>query len=297
MKAISIILVTYNSGEHLESCLDSVFAQDFKDYEVIVVDNASADNTKLILKKYPNVELIENQKNYGLSKALNQGIILSNGRYILCLNDDTELKNSFLSNAFKAIESKDSIGAVQPKVLKPDGKYIDTAGIYLSFLRRFFDIGKGRIDAGEFNREKYIFGACAAAALYKKEALETIKQGKEYFDEDFFYLVEDVDLAWRMQRRGWRTLYFPDAICLHIGGVSRSKNKFIQYLSMRNRYLMLIKNESLWGFLWFPIIFIFYDLWRNLFMLVTNPGYFLKASFEVAKLSPKMLKKRAQIIV
>lgn len=293
MKEISIILVTYNYGRQIQECLDSILEQDFKDYEIIIVDNASDDDTrKILIDKYVNIRLIENPKNYGYSMALNQGIVKANGKFILCLNHDIRLKSNFLKSVYEAIKNKDKVGAVQPRILKQDQKIIDTSGIFLSFCRRFYDIGSEEMDGEEFARQRYIFGACAAVALYRKEALETIKQGEEYFDEDFFCIAEDVDISWRMQKKGWKILYCPEAVCVHAGGISRKKDNLNQFFSMRNRYLLILKNESLLGFLRLPIVFLVYDLWRNLYMLLFNPKYFLKASYDVIKLSPKMIKKR-----
>jgi GT2 family glycosyltransferase len=293
MGLISVIVVTYNSKKHIESCLDSVFAQDFKDYEVIVVDNASWDGTKEVLKnKYPHIAMIENPENYGYPKALNQGIANSRGEFILCLNDDVELRNNdFLTVMCNAMNRNKRIDGIQPKVLKPNGA-IDTTGTYLSFFRRFFDLHSGKIDTPELNKQRYVFGASAAAVLYRRKALDEIKQGDEYFDEDFFCLAEDVDLSWRLQKKGWRTLYCPEAVCAHYGGISRKKSRFAQYLSMRNRYLMILKNESLLSFVRYPIVFIVYDLWRNLYMLISSPKYFIKAVYKAIELTPKMLKKR-----
>jgi GT2 family glycosyltransferase len=293
MKAISIILVSYNSSAHIQPCLDSILSQGLDNYEVSVIDNASRDETKSILKnRYTDISLIENTQNYGYAKALNQGISKANGEFILCLNDDIKLNNSFLTNVHKVMKSNDDIGALQPKVFKPDGKTIDTTGIFLSFFRRFYDIGRGQKDGITFAKQRYVFGASAAAVLYRKEALETIKQEGEYFDEDFFCIAEDVDISWRLQKKGWKTLYCPEAVCVHMGGISHKNNKINQYFSARNRYLMVLKNESLLGLFRYIIIFFIYDLWRNLYMLIINTKYFLKASYEIIRLSPKMLKKR-----
>ena len=246
----------------------------------------------MVKSRYPNVIFIENKENHGYSYALNQGIKKATGRYIVCLNDDIVLKDRVLQKMIDSAEGHSTIGAVQPKVLRTDAETIDTTGISLSFLRRFHDIGHGRKDSEIFSRPREIFGACAAAVLYKTAALESIKIGQEYFDEDFFCLVEDVDLSWRLQKKGWRSVYCPEAVCMHNGGISRHKNKFTQYLSMRNRYLMILKNESLFGLLRYPGVFFVYDLWRSIYMLVTNPFYVFKAFYEVIKLSPKFIKKR-----
>jgi len=175
---------------------------------------------------------------------------------------------------------------------KADAKTIYSAGIHRSYLNRFHDIGSGEEDASTFENKKYVFGVSAAAALYNRAALEEIKQNGEYFDEDFFYFFEDVDISWRLQRKGWRILYTPKAECYHGGGRSRNKDKISQYYCFRNRYLLLLKNESPLGLVKLIFVFLFYDLWRNLFMLVVNPRYLLKGAWEVMRLAPKMLSKR-----
>lgn len=284
---ISIIITTYNSENSIKECLDSIFSQDFKNYEVIIIDNNSKDNTKEILRNYPLIALIENQINTGFSKAYNQGIHKAIGSYILCLNHDIRLAKSFLTQIKQAIISNEKIGAIQPKVLNISGDKIDTTGIYLSFLRRFYNIGAGKPDGDKFNKPRYIFGACAAAVLYRKQALDSIRQDKGYFDEDFFCLVEDVDLSWRLRKKGWLTLYSPKAVCLHNRGISKNKSKYYQYLVFKNRYLMIIKNECLIGKLKLFAVFFIYDLWKNLYMLWINRGYTLKAYQEITKLLSK----------
>ncbi len=296
MKAISIVVVTSNSSKYIERCLDSILIQDFKDYEIIVVDNGSEDDTLPIIKsRYSNILLSCNLKNLGPCHARNQGIAKANGKFVLCLDYDVKLLDNFLTNIYKAIENGDNIGAVGPKILMLDGKTIYSAGIYFSYLRRFHDIGDTKIDAPAFGHKKYVAGVSSAAVIYRREALETVKQNGEYFDEDFFYLFEDVDISWRLRKMGWKILYTPDAACLHVSGKSRKKDKFSQYLSMRNRYLTIIKNEALFNLSRLFVIFFIYDLWRNILMLITNAGYFLKACHETVMLSKKMLKKRFKI--
>jgi GT2 family glycosyltransferase len=293
MGFISIIVVTCNSAARIQRCLDSVMGQRSKKRELIVVDNASTDKTKEILKSRPEqIKLIENPVNFGYARALNQGIANSAGEFILCLNDDVVLQGEdFLTAVSEGLDKDEHCGAVQPKMLRPDGA-IDTTGIKLSFLRRYYDLNCGKTDAPEFNREKYIFGACNAAVLYRRKALKETCRTNEYFDEDFFGLVEDVDLSWRLKKKGWRTKYLPQAVGIHCRGLSRRRDHFTRYLNLRNRYFMLAKNESLWGFLRLPLVFLIYDLWRNLFMLLINPSDALKTYVEVAAKLPKMLNKR-----
>lgn len=292
MISISIILVTYNSGEYIEGSLESIFKQGFKDYEVIVVDNGSEDDTRLIIKnKYHSLQLIENTDNYGPSKARNQGIAISSGEFILCLDSDVILEKDFLLNIYNSLRYRDEIGAVQPKVLKMDKKFIYTTGIYLSKARRFFDIGRGQIDNGRFSRERDIFGPSSAAALYRRKMLDDISVGGEYFDEDFFFLVEDIDVAWRAKRLGWKSIFWPEAVCYHSGNSSRSDRFFRQYLSFRNRYLLMFKNDCIEDIFRIAFFIFPYDILRASYFFLTN-RYGFRAVLETQKLSQKMRRKR-----
>jgi len=292
-KQVSVVIVTYNSEKFIEDCLGSLARQDFKDFEVIIIDNNSKDKTKGIIKsKYPDVRIIENHNNEGTCEARNQGIAVARGEFILCLDHDTRFYQDFLSTLYASIKNNDCIAGVGPKILMADTKRIYSFGIHRTFLRRFYDIGSGKKDLGSENIEKYVFGVSAAAVLYRKRALEDIRLKGEYFDKDFFYFLEDVDISWRMRKRGWEFLYLPRAECMHIGGRSRKKDRITQYLCMRNRYLLIIKNESLFGFLKLLAVFPVYDLWRMLFMSFTNTHYCLKALNDIRRLYPAMVGKR-----
>jgi len=271
MPEITIIILTFNSIRYIKPCLDSVFTQDYQDFELIVVDNGSTDSTVSFIKenRYP-VVLIENKENLGACKARNQGIEIAKGGWILVLDCDIILEKDFLRQIMSFVkESEDSVGMFQPKILDMDKKTIYSCGIYLSRFKRFYDIGRGKIDSGQFNISKYIFGACSASAVYNRQMLEELKEDTGYFDERFFFLVEDVDLAWRAQKKGWKALYYPVAICYHYGNSSSLDKVSRQFLSWRNRKFLL-KKYQLDRFK-SVIISFFYDLPRLTFLFLTNP--------------------------
>jgi GT2 family glycosyltransferase len=294
MPRISVIIVTYNSYGYIKDCLDSVFAQKSVDFEVIIIDNKSDDGTaKLIKDNYPRVNLIENDFNYGVCKARNRGITQAKGEFIFCLDPDAKLLGDFYPGLIKVMEDSGNTGAAGPKILRDDGFTIYSCGIRPDFLRRFHDIGSAKPDSDKFAFQKEVFGVSAAAALYRKDALESIKQGEEYFDGDFFYFFEDADISWRLQRKGWKAVYVPQSRCLHSAGRSRNKDAVSQYFAMRNRYWVMIKNESLVGVVKFPAVFLLYDFWRDMFMFLVNPRYFFKAAGQLVRFFPAMLKKRS----
>ena len=299
---ISVIILTLNSLKFIEPCLDSILNQKVDEIEIIVVDNGSKDGTVSFIKgNYPEVILILNKTNQGAAKARNQGINIAKGKWILTLDCDVVLEQGFLLNMEQAVkEAALNVGMIQSKILQPDHKTIYSTGISVSFLRRFHDIGKGKKDTGKFDKAAYIFGACSAAALYSKDMLDEIKQGADYFDESFFFLFEDVDLAWRAQRKGYKAIFCPSAVCYHQGNSSATPGKIRQYLCLRNRYYVLLKNESIKNYI---LSFLFYDLPRLSWILITNP-FALKAikdafiyKTNLGRIKIELLKSRTGILV
>lgn len=297
MPEVSIVIVGYNSLAFLQTCIPTIYRQSFIDFEVILVDNNSQDETvKFVRNYYPQIKLIENKTNVGFAKANNQAIKVSTGTYILTLNPDVELEDNFLHklvNFFENSEANRRFGMLCSKMLRKDRKTIDSTGLILTRLRRFFDRGSGQIDNGKFNKPAEVFGCCAAAALYKRDMLEDIRVAEEYFDEDFFLFVDDVDLAWRSQNRGWNAYYVPDAICYHQRYSCGYDRQLTQYYSLRNRYFMIIKNEQrIWSYV--PIFFI-YDIPRFIYMLFTNFKN-IHVIPDFIKLTKLMLEKKRKAI-
>jgi GT2 family glycosyltransferase len=238
--------------------------------EIIVVDNASGDDTPAIVKnKYPQVTLIENKSNLGAAKARNQGIEAAHGKWVLSLDCDVVINKDFLYNINNILDNlPPDVGLIQPKILDSGNGSIYSAGIAVSFLRRFHDIGRGKKDGGRFDKSAYVFGACSAAALYNRDMLNRIKEKTGYFDERFFFLFEDADLSWRARREGYKTLFYPNAKCSHCGNSSGTPAKTRQYLCLRNRYYILLKNDH-WA-RYIASVFI-YDLPRTFWLAMTNP--------------------------
>ena len=267
---ISVIILTLNSIKFIKPCLDSILSQKVDKIEVILVDNGSKDKTISFLKEnYPQVRLIENKINLGAAKARNQGIGVAHGEWILTLDCDVVLNKDFFGNINNALKDLDpSIGSLQPKILESGKKTIYSAGIFVSFLRRFYDVGKGQRDIGKFDKTKNIFGACSAVALYRRNALNEINQWGYYFDERFFFLFEDVDLSWRLQNKSYKALFYPSAVAYHHGNSSETPIKIRQYLCLRNRYYTLIKNDSMKNYI---LPFLFYDFPRLIWFSVINP--------------------------
>jgi hypothetical protein len=244
--------------------LDSVFNQSFPEIEVILVDNASSDGTaSLVRQRYPQVKIFENKSNLGASRARNQGLLASREEWVIALDCDTVLEKSFLGEASSLISSLPAeVGIVQPKILDAEGRNIYSVGIKMDFLKRFHDLGKGLPDVSGFNSPFLVFGACCAAALYRRKMLEEVKDAYGYFDERMFFIFEDADLSWRARKKGWKCLFYPQLKCLHHGNSSVKGRPLRRYLSFRNRYLTILKNQSLLGIILMLPLYFIYDLPR-----------------------------------
>jgi hypothetical protein len=259
-------------------CLDSLQKQQALEAETILIDNASKDNTVFLVKEtYPEIRIIENKINFGACQARNQGLAQARGEWILFLDCDVVLDNNFFNLALKVIETlPPEVGAIQPQILDITQNRIYSAGIKPSFLTRFYDLGKGKLSSKQFNVSGYIFGACCATALYRRKMLEQIKDSFGYFDERFFFLFEDADLAWRAQKKGWFCLYLPKLKSFHQGNSSSTDKDTRQYLSLVNRLRMICKNQKpLITLLMLPL-YLVYDLPRFLILAFKFKGKFPK---------------------
>ena len=253
---VTIAVVTFNSGRFIKRCLESVLAQRYPHKEVIVVDNASTDGTPAVLEQFEeSCRVIFNDTNIGFAAAQNQAIKLSRGDWVLTLNPDMLLTPNFIEALLNAGHLDPRVGSVCGKLLTmtanfalPQEPLVDSTGIYFTPMLRHLDRGSQEADNGHFLNYEYVFGATAAAALYRREMIDDISLGGEFFDPDFFVYREDADVAWRAQLMGWRCLYTPHARGYHVRSVlpgnRRALPAVINMHSVKNRFLMRIKNMT-----------------------------------------------------
>lgn len=299
--SVSIIIVNWNHGHLLNRCLDSLLAQEYNHYDINIVDNGSQDGSpEMLTKEYHDINLWSFPNNQGFSKAFNRGVKQTTGELVLSLNPDVFVKKGFLSEMVKAIHQDERVGIVSAKLLRfDDPTILDSTGLFINRYRRPYDRGQGEIDKGQYDKSLQVFGACGAAALYRRAMLVDIAVDDEYFDEDFFTYYEDADLAWRAQLRGWQGRYAPRAVATHVRGWgdtfrkrnNSSKDHYGPRLALRNRYLMIIKNDSLKYFLIdFPLI-LFAEIPRLFYMAIFAPDA-LMGLWDSVKGMDSALKKR-----
>jgi GT2 family glycosyltransferase len=253
---ISIGLVTWNSAVHLPACLDAIARQRYANRELIVVDNASGDSSiDLVVRDSSQTQVIRNAENTGFCHAHNQAIQASKGKYYLPLNPDATMEPDYLSALVSALEERSDYGSAAGKLLQPveinQTPRLDTTGLFMDRRRRQYLRGHGEADTGQFDRAEEVFGVDGAAPLYRREMLEDIRIDGQYFDESFFIHKEDVDLAWRARLLGWRCWYTPEAVAVHRRCFRPSQRwdmpPVLRFHAVKNRYLLLIKNESRQG--------------------------------------------------
>jgi len=253
---VSVTIVTYNSGRFIKRCLESILEQKYVNVEVVVIDNASTDGTVDILEPFAeSCRIYYNEENLGFAAAQNQAIALAQGEWILTLNPDVLLMPNFIQALVEASHVDPKVGTVCGKLLTirasfdlPDKQLVDSTGIYFTPMLRHLDRGSQEVDNGHYLNFEYVFGATAAAALYRRSMIEDISINGEFFDPDFFVYREDADVAWRAQLMGWRCLYTPMARGYHVRNVlpgnRRALPAEINMHSVKNRFLMRIKNMT-----------------------------------------------------
>ncbi|HLJ14334.1 MAG TPA: glycosyltransferase family 2 protein [Bryobacteraceae bacterium] len=253
---VSVTIVTYNSGRFIKRCLESVLAQEYPNTEILVIDNASTDGTVDILEQFEDrCQIVYNSENIGFAAAQNQAIQLSGGEWVLTLNPDVLLLPNFIQALVEAGHIDPKVGTVCGKLLTilasfdlPEKQLVDSTGIYFTPMLRHLDRGSQEVDNGHYLNYEYVFGATAAAALYRRKMIEDISIGDEFFDPDFFVYREDADVAWRAQLFGWRCIYTPHSRGYHVRNVlpgnRRALPPAINMHSVKNRFLMRIKNMT-----------------------------------------------------
>jgi len=247
MVKVAVNIVTFNSAGDIVKCLESLGRQTFRNFRVHVLDNASSDNTIAELRGFP-VDLMTSKVNSGFAKAHNDLMRAHPAEYVLVLNPDAILEPEFIERLLSALEARPDAASATGKLLRMDGKTLDSAGIVMLRSQRHLDRGADAPDTGQYDKPEDVFGPSGAAALYRVKALHDVAIDGQFFDEDFFAYREDADLAWRCRLMGWTSIYVPSAVALHRRRVTPERRSqlsaLINYHSVKNRFLLRINNMT-----------------------------------------------------
>ncbi len=239
---VTVIIINFSSGVHIERCIQAIEAQSYPQIEILVIDNGSTDGSLALVQRMASEARLRlfTGTNVGFAKANNLGIRESSGEFVLILNADAFPRPDYIEKCVAAFRD-DRVGAVIGKLVSAaDTSIIDSTGIYFYREGVAIDRGFGEKDRGQYEKREFVDGACGAAAMYSRAMLKDIRIGEEFYDEHFFAFMEDAELSFRASTRGWRTLYIPDAVTLHVrGGSSQALSEYIYFLNERNTRLFL----------------------------------------------------------
>lgn len=292
----SIIVLCWNSEAYLQTCLQALNQQSFKDFEFILVDNGSSEPvTTNAFAEFPELDwrLVSFAENLGFAKGNNIAIKEARGKYVVLLNSDAFPEPNWLEEIFKAIQRYPNhffasriIMANEPELLDSEGDEYHLSGIA---WHRSFRLPCATTTAPEGP----VFSACGAAAVYPKAAFDHIGG----FDEDFFAFYEDVDLGFRMRLAGYECIYLPTAIVHHVGsGSTGPRSKLAAYYNQRNMIWAFIKNMPGWRF----YVLLPFHILTN-FLLIVNAafhgqgGIYFKAKVGAVRGLKSILGKRADV--
>lgn len=254
-RLVSVVLITWNSAPYLRRCLDGIAGQTYRDLELIHVDNASSDESAgRVDERFPRRVRIVNAENRGFAAAVNQAVRIARGEFVLLCNPDAYLAPDYIARLVEAFEQAGpDFGMATGKLLRAHGfdiepaEEIDSLGIRMTRSGRHLDVKELPVAGCRFPE---VFGVSGAAGMYTKTFINDVTINNEFLDEDFFTYREDADVAWRGRLLGWRAMLVPGAVAWHVRTVTpevrRSLPPSINMHSVKNRFLLRLKNEGLY---------------------------------------------------
>lgn len=259
---VSIVIPTTGPSPRLRLCLESISRQAWASAHVVVVGQTEALSPQ---DCGPAYTWLVCPLPWSFARAVNQGIAATTSRWVLLLNDDVQLAPAFLEQLASGTPQDDRIGMICGKLLRPDGRTIDSTGQFLSRARTAHERGYGQIDRGQFDQPGAVFSVPGACALYRRAMLDALAAGGQCFDETLGTYLEDLELGWRAQRAGWRASYVPTAVAYHARGATAKtkpprwrwlRRYYLPWLPpalqaryVRNRYRLIRRHDTLSGLL------------------------------------------------
>jgi len=294
MPHVSVIVLNWNGKHLLELCLPSVLSQDWSDYEVVVFDNGSTDGSvEWVRQNFPTVRLMCSERNLGFARGNNEAVRATGAPYVVLLNNDADPAPDWLGELVRAADSAPDVGMCASKMVSlSDPSIMDACGIEVDRAGIGWNRYSGEPDRPEETAPYEVFGPCAGAALYRRAMLDQVG----LLDEDYFIYYEDVDLAWRAQRRGWRCLYVPAARATHRHSSTVKQGSPLKgYLLGRNKVWTLIKNYPWPDLLLYLPVILGYDTAAWVYALLQGNVHPLRGRLAALKQPGAALRKRREI--
>ena len=242
---VTVVVPNWNGEAFLPLCIGSLREQSLDGFETVVVDNGSTDGSLVLLEHdFPETRVVSLPENRGFAVAANAGIRASETEFVALLNNDTQVDARWLESLVRAAGDHPEAGLFATKLVDfHDRRFLDGAGDALRLSGLPYRLGHGERDRGQFDSPGYVFSACAAAALYRREMLDEVG----LFDEDFGSYCEDGDLSFRARLAGYECFYVPDAVVYHMGSASTGgkRSATATRFGTRNSISLLLKNLPL----------------------------------------------------
>ncbi len=245
---LAIVILNWNGRKFLEQFLQNLIAQTPDWAEVVVADNASTDDSIPFLQShFPNVRIIQNDKNYGFAQGYNVALAQLDCDFYCLLNSDIEVAPHWVEPVIALMESDSRIAAVQPKIRSfYDREKFEYAGAAGGFIDKYgYPFCRGRVfntvevDEGQYDTAMDVFWATGAALFVRSDVYRELGG----LDDDFFAHMEEIDLCWRIKNHGYRIVIEPKSVVYHVGGGTLPKeNAFKTFLNFRNNHFLLLKN-------------------------------------------------------
>jgi len=229
------------------------------------VDNGSTE-AFLQLNNQSNVKYIGLESNYGFSKAVNIGIKQSKGEYIAILNNDTEVDSNWIKNVIIAFEENRDAIVITSKIKSLRNKdLLDDVGDVILPSGKVYKIGNNEKDLGQYDKQRFIFGASGCASVYRREFFDKVG----FFDEDFFAYLEDIDLSFRANLLGYKCLYVPEVVVYHVGSATTGSqyNDFTVFHLAQNTISVIVKD--------FPFTILLRSIFSVLTYIISLQAFFL----------------------
>ena len=294
---VSIIIVNYNGKKFLENCLKSLIQTNYKNYEIIVVDNNSTDGSiDLVKNNFPKIQLLVLNKNFGFAIPNNMGAKIAKGKYLVFLNNDTTVTQNWLAELVSALENDNEITIGQSLLILPNGN-IDSSGDFVD------EIGRAYSSTDRPKKTRYILSARAACMILRKDIF--LDMGG--FDVNYFASFEDVEFGWRAWLWGYKVSLIPKSVVYHLGGQTIKKiPDVISFHSVKNNILLRLTNfdrlDSLKSLFWMVSVLFFKKFFRisiannrNQKYQIPNTKIIFKAIYWIIK-NQKLVSQKRKIL-